>query len=72
MRIQGVCQVWGQMRERLCVSKAALVWPACKATSSIIGSSSCSFRAGSLSCLGENAVERMGVGRGRGGGGGGD
>lgn len=57
MHIWGVCMC--AKYEDICVrasvcQRAALVWPACKATNSIVGSSSCSFRAGSLSCLGEN------------------
>lgn len=57
MHIQGVCMY--AKYEDICVrasvcQRAALVWPDCKATNSIVGSSSCSFRAGSLSCLGEN------------------
>lgn len=66
--IQGVCMCTkcGGMFVRASVcQRATLVWPACKATSSIIGSSSCSFRAGRLSCPGPRAEEDSGGGMSR-------
>lgn len=68
MHIQGVCMCvkCGDMFVRTFVcQRATLIWPACTATSSVIGSSFCSFRAGRLSCLGSSVVEMVGGGLGR-------